>query len=88
MSKSASVSLKTHRYYRAVIVPAIREYCGYISDAEAHRHIKAGFFEMDPRDPKLPSMGQMSQEEATRLIEYALQKAAELSLVLPDPVTK
>lgn len=81
-------SLQTHRYYRQVIVPAIRDYCGYESDAHAHKAIKAGFFDMAPNDPRLPSMSDMSQEEAGRLIEYALRQAAELSLVLPDPVRR
>ena len=78
-------SLRTHRYYRSVVVPAIRQHCGYISDAEAHRHNKSGFFELHPEDPKMPSMANMSQEQASRLIEYAINQAEELGLVLPDP---
>ena len=79
------ISHKTHGYYRSVVVPAIRQHCGYISDAEAHRHIKSGFFELHPEDPKIPSMANMSQDEAGRLIDYAIVQAAELGLVIPDP---
>ncbi len=75
----------THAYYRTAIVPAIREECGYITDAEAHRAIKGGFYEMHPDDPRLPSMAKMSQEEAGRLIEYAIVQAAEMHIVLKDP---
>jgi hypothetical protein len=78
-------SWATHAYYRASIVPALREECGYISDAECHRHIKAGFFEMDPRDPNLPSMAAMSQDEANRLIEFAWIQAGELGIRLEEP---
>jgi hypothetical protein len=78
-------SRRTHGYYRKVIVPAIREYCGHESDAEAHVALKAGFYKMAMADPQLPSMADMSQEEATRFIDWALRQAAEASLVLPDP---
>lgn len=78
-------SLRTHGYYRSTIVPAIRENCGYLTDAEAHRGIKAAFFELHPDDPKLPSMGGMSQEESGRLIDFAIIQAAEMGVILPDP---
>ncbi len=84
-TQTAGVSRATHAYYRKAIVPAIREYCGYENDHAAHRAIKAGFFGMHPDDPALPSMAGMTQEEAGRLIDYALREAAEMSLVLPDP---
>lgn len=77
-------SVATHRYYRAVVVPALRDHCGYESDADAHNAIKAAFFRKDPRG-ELPSMGDMSQEEACRLIDYAIRESAEMGLVLPDP---
>ncbi len=79
-----SPSFQQHRYYRAVILPAIREHIGCESDAETHRQIKAAFYGMNPEDRKLPSMAAMTHEEASRFIEYALRQAAEMSLVLPD----
>lgn len=81
------ISAATHRYYRKIIVPAIREYCGHESDDDAHKSLKAGFYDLHPADPKMPSMAEMSQEEASRFLEYALRQAAEMSLVLPDPET-
>ena len=74
-----------HKYYRAVILPLIREHIGCESDAEAHRQVKAAFFGMHPDDPKLPSMAAMTQDEASRLIDYALRQAAEMSIVIPSP---
>jgi hypothetical protein len=44
------MSRQQHGYYRAVIVPLIREHIGCESDAEAHRQIKGGFFGMSPED--------------------------------------
>ena len=79
------ISLKQHGYYRKVIVPAIAEYSGYESHEEAHRAIKAAFYGVHPSDPKLPSMADMTCEEATRFIDFALRQAAEMSLVLHDP---
>lgn len=84
----AGISPQTHRYYRGVIVPAVAAYCGYESHAEAHRAIKAGFYEMHPDSPSLPSMAGMSREEATRYIDYALRQAAEMQLVISDPVIR
>lgn len=81
------VSPLQHRYYRAVILPAIREYCGYESDALAHRALKAGFYDKHPDDPALPSMAAMSQDEASRFMEYALREAAEMGCVIADPET-
>lgn len=78
-------SRRTHGYYRAVVVKGIRKYCGYSSDAEAHRAIKSSHFEMHPDDPNLPSMALLSQEDAALLIDHAIQKAAELGIYLPDP---
>jgi hypothetical protein len=81
-------SWKTHAYYRSKLLPLIREASGYITEAEAHRAVKAGFFEMHPDDPKLPSMGTMTQEEAGRLIDFAIIQAAEMGIILPDPERK
>lgn len=81
----AHLSRRTHSYYRAAIVPGIRQHCGYESNHEAHTAIKAAFYGMHPDDPKLPSMAKMTQEEAGRFIDYALREAAELGLVLEDP---
>lgn len=79
------ISAQSHRYYRGVIMPAIREYCGYESDALAHRALKSGFFDKHPDDPALPSMAAMSQDEASRFMEYALRQAAEMGCVIADP---
>jgi hypothetical protein len=90
MSSSAQiqVSLPQHRYYRGVILPAIREYSGYESDALAHRALKAGFYDRHPDDPTLPSMADMSQDEGSRFMEYCLRQAAEMGLALMDPEPK
>lgn len=77
--------MATHRYYRAVVVPALRDHCGYESDAECHRAIKAAFFGVDPRNDTIRSMAAMSQDEASRMIDYAIRESAEMGLVLPDP---
>jgi hypothetical protein len=81
-------SWRTHAFYRTAIVPAVRDYCGYERDTEAHRALKAGFYELHPDDPKLPSMADMSQEESGRFIEFAFRQCAELGLVLPDPARR
>lgn len=88
MPLDRKISDASHGYYRKVIVPAIREYCGHESDAEAHIALKAGFYKMAMGDPLLPSMANMTQEEATRFIDYCLRQAAEMELVLPDPPRK
>jgi hypothetical protein len=65
----------------------MREYCGFESDADAHRHIKSAFYGVAMDDHKLPSMANMGHDEASRFLEYAIRVAAELGLVLPDPVS-
>jgi hypothetical protein len=83
------ISRRTHGYYRKVILPAIADYCGYdLDNGEAHRNVKAAFFGMHPDDPELPSMRTMDQETATRFLDYALRQAAEMSLVLEDPMPR
>lgn len=77
-------SWNTHAYYRSTILPLMRESMGCVSDHEAHRQIKAAFFGLHPDDPKLPSMAKMSQDEAGRLIDYAIIQAAEMGIILPD----
>lgn len=80
-----NVTLQQHRYYRSIIVPAIREHCGYVSDAEAHVALKSSFYGISPNDPKLPSMANMSKEEAIRFTEHARIVAAEMGLDIRDP---
>ena len=80
-----AVTNSQHAYYRGVIVPAMARYCGYESNEECHHAIKAAFFGRDPRE-SLPSMANMPREEASRLIDYAIRRAAEFGLVLPDPM--
>ena len=60
-------------------------YCGYESNEECHPSVEAAFFGKDPREA-LPSMANMQREEASRLIDYAIRRAAEFGLVLPDPM--
>jgi hypothetical protein len=81
-------SWATHAYYRDAILPLMREAMGCVTENEAHRQIKAGFFGMHPDDPELPSMGRMPQEQAGRLIEYAMIEAAQIGVILPDPRRK
>lgn len=88
MPLDKKISHACHGYYRKVIVPAIRDHCGYEGDAEAHRALKAGFYDLHPFSPEMPSMADISQEEAGRFIDYALRQAAEMGLVLPDPARK
>ena len=79
-----AVTNNQHKFYRSVIVPRMAEYCGFESAEECHSAIKAAFYGKDPRG-ELPSMAAMSKEEASRFIEYAMRRAAEFGLVLPDP---
>jgi hypothetical protein len=85
MGLTSRPTWNTHAYYRSSIVPAVRDYCGYERDTEAHRALMAGFYEMHPDDPDLPSMADMSQEESGRFIAYAHRQCAELGLILEDP---
>jgi hypothetical protein len=78
-------TVQTHRYYRSVIVPAMREHCGYESDAHMHRALKAGFYLKKETDKDLKSMADMTQDEASRFIDWAIKEAAKLDLILPDP---
>jgi hypothetical protein len=77
----------THAYYRSTIVPLVREYCGYLTDNEAHAALKAAFYGLDPRG-ELPSMAAMDQETACRFLDFVIIEAAQLGLVLPDPRRK
>ncbi len=79
------ISHGTHKYYRAVILPAIAEYCGYdLENGEAHRSVKAAFYGMHPDSPELPSMAAMTQVEAGRFLDFAVREAAKMGLILPD----
>lgn len=81
----SNVTLQQFRYYWGVIVPAIANHCGYLKTKEAHRALKASFYEMHPDSPDLPSMARMSREEATRFMEYARMEAAGFGLDIRDP---
>lgn len=87
MSEDRKVSAGQHRYYRSVVLPLLREFCGYESDALMHAAIKAGFYQRDPRGA-LPSMSTMTSDEASRFLDFAVRTAAELGLVLPDAERK
>lgn len=67
-------------YYRKVIVRGYAAYAGFESLEEAHRHLKAGFFELHPDDPRLPSMASMSFEECDRFLHWVGRKLAERSV--------
>jgi hypothetical protein len=67
------------------MLPAVREYCGYPTDWEAHRALKAGFYHMHPEDPRLPSMKRMTQEEASRFFLWVQMQAASMGLDIKDP---
>jgi hypothetical protein len=82
------VTTQQHRWYRSKIVPAYANHAGFESLEEAHRAFKAGFFDLHPDDPDLPSMKSMSKEEATRFLDYVLRQAAEMRLVIEDPIPR
>lgn len=72
-------------YYRSAIVPGYARSGGFESHEEAHRHLKAAFFELHPNDPRLPSMASMSEEECGRFLSYIIRECAEIGIEIEEP---
>jgi hypothetical protein len=89
------VSNAQHRYYRGVMLPILRAECGFERDEDAHKHNIAAFYAFELGDPtinmqdkRLPSMADMSHEEAGRFISYLLRIADEAGWRIPGPREK
>lgn len=78
-----AVTKEQRAYYFAVIIPAVESF-GY-TPAQAHSAMKAAYFNMHPSDPKLPSLGKMSVEDAGKFMDFAIQSLAEMGKIVPEP---
>jgi hypothetical protein len=79
-------SLSQNAYYWGVVIPLLREHCGYDSD-EMHEALKLRFLKSH-EDTDLPSVRSTASLNTTEFGEYVddcIRLAAELGVVIPSP---
>lgn len=88
MTRERTRKDRTFGYYWAAIVPVASRACGFENHKDGHKHMMAGWFDMQMDDPDLPSFGAMSEEERSRYIDWVIRTLAEMDCEVSEPIRR
>ncbi len=88
MTRERTSKERTFGYYWAAVVPVAARACGFERHKDGHRHMMAGWFDMQMDDPALPSFGTMPDEERHRYIDWAIRQLAEMDCEVDEPLRR
>lgn len=71
-----------HKYYRAVILPAMAKEMGYESHAECHAYLKRAFLGLRITENPM-SMAEMTKEESSRFLSWVIRNGDEIGAEIP-----